>query len=654
MGPILRRLCPRFVVAFLFLVLTAAPSAAEWRRLDTPNFIVVGDVGGSTLRDIAFKFEGFRETLGRVLNPQVTATAVPTVVIVFPNERAFRPFMPKYEGKTVEVGGLFARNQDVNYIALSNSAGDEALRIVFHEYAHLVMSNVARNIPAWLGEGLAEYYSTYEVADGGKQAKLGLAVPSHIVELRSTTMLRLEQLLNVTHSSSLYNEGSRRSVFYAQSWALTHMLLLGEPSRVPQLAQYLSKLGAGVPAMDAWNQVFDSKAIEEALQRYVLHAGFYYRQYKFSEKLAALDAKPQPLAALDAEAFLADFLLMQEREAEARERLAKALKAGGNSPWSSTAAALLDLSKKDHAAAEKRLLAVDSTDWFAGYRAGTAFAEIVEERREAPKAEQVEAARRLLAAAPQAGRDLPNAAARLASIELASESAPPAALRTAMERARLMAPGRLDYVFLHARILAEQDAFPEARATLGHMLLPAYPENVRNAARELMGYIVRLEKYKADLAARTGARSASPVTGDAARSRAPAAAASNEAAPAAKEAARPDSPDAAPAGDTPPAVGSGGGFRPDFRAVGAGEQRFEGVLDRIECVNGSVVLHVGTADGLVRVTAPRFQDVDFITYREDLTGRVTCGPVKGAPRVYVTWRADGDNKRVVAVEFLPS
>ena len=103
----LRRSGHRSILVLLLLLTTAAPSAAEWRRLDSPNFIVIGDVGGTTLRDIAIKFEGFRETLGRVLNSQVTATAVPTVVIVFPDDRAFRPFMPKYEGRSVDVGGLF-------------------------------------------------------------------------------------------------------------------------------------------------------------------------------------------------------------------------------------------------------------------------------------------------------------------------------------------------------------------------------------------------------------------------------------------------------------------------------------------------------------------------------------------------------------------
>ena len=628
--------CSLGALFFVMLVAGAAPSAAEWRRLDSPNFIVIGDVGANTLRDIAFKFEGFRETLGRVLNPQVTATAVPTVVIVFPNERAFRPFMPKYEGKTVEVGGLFASNQDVNYIALTSSGGDEALAVVFHEYAHLIMSNVTRNLPAWLGEGLAEYYSTYEVTSGGKEAKLGLAVPSHLLELRNTTMLPLEQLLKVTHSSSLYNEGNRRSVFYAQSWALTHMLLLGQPSRAPQLAEYLSKLGSGIPALDAWNQVFDSKVIEEALQRYVRLGGFYYRQYKFSEKLAALDAKPQPLAVLDAEAFLSDFLLLQRRDADAQPRLLKALAGGGGSAWSATVAALLDVSSKDYPAAEKRLLALgDDVDWFAGYRAGAAIAEIVEERGAAPKVEQTEAARRLFAAVPKAGRDVPNATARLAAIELAADDPPPPALRTGIERARLMAPGRLDYVFLHARILAELGAFPEARSALAHMLLPAYPQNVRDAARSLMGYIVGLERFRTEQAARAAGRSSAARTEVGER---PSSADGNR---------EPD-----PQEKQHPAAA--GVFRPDFRPVGAAEERVEGALEAIDCAGGVAVFMVRGSDGVVKFPAPRLDAVDFITYRDDLTGSITCGPLKEAPRVYVTFTgATADTRRVVAIEFLP-
>ena len=64
-------------LTLLTLSLTSSPAAAEWRRLDSPNFIVIGDAGERELKNIAVQFEGFRETLGRVLSTKVTATAVP-------------------------------------------------------------------------------------------------------------------------------------------------------------------------------------------------------------------------------------------------------------------------------------------------------------------------------------------------------------------------------------------------------------------------------------------------------------------------------------------------------------------------------------------------------------------------------------------------
>ena len=102
--------CPplRFI-AFVLVVVAfdGAPAQAQWRRLDSPNFVVIGDVPVRDLRDVAVQFEGFRETLGRVLSARVTTTAVPSVVIVFPSDQALAPFRPKYQGKPVEIAGLF-------------------------------------------------------------------------------------------------------------------------------------------------------------------------------------------------------------------------------------------------------------------------------------------------------------------------------------------------------------------------------------------------------------------------------------------------------------------------------------------------------------------------------------------------------------------
>jgi hypothetical protein len=234
-------------LAFLLCVAAPDPAGAEWRRVDSPNFVVVGEVGTRELRDMAVKFEGFRETLSRVLIEGATATPVPTVVIVFSSDRAFTPVKPRYNGKPIEAAGYFMPRQDANYIAIVADGRQDRLNIVFHEYAHLITSNTARNVPTWLSEGLAEYYSTFEVTKGGQQALLGRPVGEHLDLLREARLLSLDELLNVDSRSSLYNEGNRRSIFYAQSWALTHLILLGQPTRTKALLAYLTSVAEGTP-----------------------------------------------------------------------------------------------------------------------------------------------------------------------------------------------------------------------------------------------------------------------------------------------------------------------------------------------------------------------------------------------------------------------
>ena len=81
----------------------------------------------------------------------------------------------------------------------------------------------------WLNEGLAEFYSTFQMV-GDREALLGRPVPGHLEQLNLRTLLPLEDSANVRHDSPMYNEGDRRSLFYAQAWALTHMLLVGQPT----------------------------------------------------------------------------------------------------------------------------------------------------------------------------------------------------------------------------------------------------------------------------------------------------------------------------------------------------------------------------------------------------------------------------------------
>lgn len=629
-------------IALLVALCVAIPATAhaQWRRVDSPNFVVIGDVGAGTLRDVAVQFEGFRETLGRVLRERATETAVPTVVIAFPHDRAFTPFKPRFQGKPIELAGLFLARRDINYIAIITDGRPERLRTVFHEFVHLVVSNGGRRVPVWLNEGLAEHYSTYEVYRDGREAIIGAAIESHLAQLNASPLLPLERLLTTEHSSPLYNEGNRRSLFYAQSWALTHLLLLGGPDRTANLSAYLDQLLSGKTPTEAWQSAFAGQDVQRELEIYVRQQAFKRYRFRFSEKLATFDGKPTTMPAADVQALLADFLLQQGRLDEAAARLAAAPAAARN-PLMDVVAAHLAIAKGDSDAADARLRGANAVaDWFAAYRTGVAIAEVSDARGSRTDAAHLENARRHFDAAAAGRTVLPNAVARLAQLELRSAAGPSAETKAAIERARALVPGRHELGLLQAQILAELSEFAAARTALGPLLSTQYPVHVRDAARSLMGYVVTLESAKA----RAERRESDPAPGGAT----PLSAATLAAAAGIPSTPAPTSTELPPA--DPVRV-------PVFRELKPGEQLIQGTLAGIECArDGRPAFDVKTSDEVVTFFASKLDDVDFITYRNDLTGGVNCGRFKEPMAVYLTWRPATDGsavKVVVAVEFLP-
>ena len=42
-------------------------------------------------------------------------------------------------------------------------------RLIFHEYTHFLIRNMLQTTPAWLAEGLAEYFSTFPIRERGEK-----------------------------------------------------------------------------------------------------------------------------------------------------------------------------------------------------------------------------------------------------------------------------------------------------------------------------------------------------------------------------------------------------------------------------------------------------------------------------------------------------
>jgi hypothetical protein len=617
------------VLAFAVLISAAAPCGAEWRRLDSPNFTIIGDVGARELRDLAVKFEGFRESLGRALGARATAAAVPTVIIVFPSDKAFSPFKPTYQDKPrADVRGFFVPGANINYI-LMESDGSE--RVVFHEYAHLIVSNTITNPPVWLNEGLAEFFSTFRLMDG-KRAQIGLAIGEHLIALQANGRVPLPELLKVDQRSPLYNEAARASIFYAEAWALTHMILNGEPNRVAELSAYLRSVADGKPEARAWEETFGTERTEQDFRQYLTRNLFNTVVIEFPEKVAQLSATPTSLPPADVAAFLGAYLASHRQDDEAAVMLGQALKIDPANSRAAVAIAELEMRRREYGAAEKRLTGLGKTDdWLVAYSAAMAMSDLAGVGiAGSPNTELIQAARRQLDVVQRDRGEVPNVIAHRAALELAGPDPPTVEASASIARARTLAPGRYDYAFIEAQIFSRRGQFDAARAAIAPLMSGLYPPGVRDSARSLMGYVVAVEERRkagalddvSSFLAASGSKSI-PVPGI----------------------------------DEPPReTGGSPKFVPSFRVVQAGEERVEGTLERIECAASGTAtfgLSEGSSSGPF---SARLSDVEFITYRDDLTGGVKCGAMPPLMRVYITWRTGvqpADDRKVVAVEFLP-
>ena len=269
----------------------AAHAAAEfpaaddrWIRVDTTNFTLYSNTTQGATRRIGRDLEKFRKVLRLFYRKLPERAAVPSFVYVFKSDRSYTPYKPLHDGKPREVAGVFYQHREGNYISMTLASGINATRLIYHEYMHQVFANQLPRVPVWFGEGMAEAYSTFEADEDS--AAIGKTIGDHIHTLRGMPMMPLQELLDVTHESPVYNEGERRGIFYAESWALVHYLLWGSPERKPQLGDYLDRLARGEDPALAFTAAFgaDPEQLEGELRRYIQEGRYYYSQVEFDRR----------------------------------------------------------------------------------------------------------------------------------------------------------------------------------------------------------------------------------------------------------------------------------------------------------------------------------------------------------------------------------
>lgn len=264
----------------------------EWIELKTANFTLYSNAGRAHTERIGTNLERLRSAL-TLLTPDLSLSSpYPTSIFVFKNASALEPYQRIYNGKPQKAGGYFLSRRYGNYVAINGDPRGDEMGNIHHEYLHYVIRNNYASLPLWLNEGLAEYYSTFEVS--GNEAKIGLPHAHHILWLRKNALIPLPALLSIDEQSPEYNEESPRGSFYAQSWALVHYLLAGNPDRRVQAVEYLRLLQNGAPREEAFRKTFgDPAALERELRAYIQGYVFNFgRAPVETDKNLTVEARP--------------------------------------------------------------------------------------------------------------------------------------------------------------------------------------------------------------------------------------------------------------------------------------------------------------------------------------------------------------------------
>lgn len=363
----------RFPLSFILVLLLGtvagcAPLAENdpWLKINTQHFTLVGNASERDIRTAGLRLEQFRAVFAQVF-PNVQPTSpVPITVVVFKNRAAYAPFMPLHNGTVNEVAGHFQPSEEVHYITLAAEFGaTNPYHVIFHEYVHALTHNAAANLPTWLSEGLAEFYSRFELAEQNTQVLLGAPIPHHVQVLRENKPLSFARLLAITPGSPEYNERDKKGVFYAQSWALVHYLLLGNNAqRQPQLARFVQLLATGASVAECLPQAFqtDLATLEKDFNLFLSRNAYPVVRTAMKEKLTVDEAlTSRSLSEAEVNFYLGDLLAHQHRN-NAEQYLHKAIQLAPNLAAAQASLGLLRIQAGRFAEAQKLLAKAVAND----------------------------------------------------------------------------------------------------------------------------------------------------------------------------------------------------------------------------------------------------------------------------------------------------
>jgi tetratricopeptide (TPR) repeat protein len=644
------RSCRKFAfgaaVALLFFLAAQLTIQAKdnWTSVHSQDFQLVGNASEKDIRLVANRLEQFRSVFALLFPAIRLNSPVPTTVIVFKSDGSYKPFKVN-----PNVAGYFQPGEDVNYITLTTekASEDQPFRTIFHEYVHLLIENtMGPTVPVWFNEGLAEYYSTFDITDENRKVILGDLVRNHVLYLRETKFLPLRTLFAVDHKSPYYNEGNKMNIFYAESWMLMHYLLQGEgQKRRPQLARFVDLLRASATIDDAFQRAFQINldAFEKDFKSYVQGAKYMATAITLEKKLD-FDSEMQsgPVTEAEAQAYLGDLLLHTHRLNDAEIRLQQALTLNPELPMAETSLGMLRVRQGRLDDARQHLqkaVAANSQNYLAHYYYAYALSGLGmtgDQIISGYESETAATMRSELKRAIELKPDFPESYALLGFINVVRNEEVDETIDL-LKHALTISRASQRVPFMLAQLYMRKENFAEARQLLEPLARNSPDPQMRQHAQSLLEGVTRTEEQMAKFK----------------EMEKQAAASGGDSQPRLRRQAD---------GTTEVVTVSGASdwntlLSQSLRKPKEGETRVQGILTGIECNAKGITFKLRAGDRLLQLHTDNFERIDITAFTSEVTGEITCGPRKPENLVVITYVAAKDKAKidgeVSALEFVP-
>jgi tetratricopeptide (TPR) repeat protein len=508
----------RIVLCACLLALVRPAFAAKhetWFEARSPNFVVVSNAGEKQARKTAGKFEQIRAVFREYLMVAKDRPSPVVTILAVKDEGSLRELLPEYwaKGHTRPAGIFFYNLGQYEAAVQLDAEGTNPYEVIYHEYYHSLTLPYFPNLPLWVAEGFAEFFGHTEVTD--KVVHSGRASPEQLYELTQTKLIPLDVLFKVDHTSPYYNEQNKTSIFYAESWALTHYLMVADNgSHKDMIVAYLRAVDQGARPEEAAAKGFgDLHKLQRVLEDYVRRESFFELRGPAPPSVPETDMRSRELSDAEVDAYRGGFEALRGHPQDGKPILEEAMRLDPKLALARQNLGLADFfggQQSEALASFSAAVAIDPKNALTRYlRAYLSLRGSMMGRD--PQIE--EDLRQAIAADPNFAPPY-----GLLSVYLAGAGENlPEALSLAKKGVSLE-PGRSGYALSVAQVLARMRRFDEAQAAAQGALANAVEPSERANAEQFLSYLQQARDFSAgrvsDEIARAATASRSDDTND--------------------------------------------------------------------------------------------------------------------------------------------